>query len=150
MIKLRDELKSVKSNKLNKVKKIAKQVRTELEKHYDWENDKSCFTGKCHNISQDLAIKLKKEGINSYRELGQYAGADESYVPNMKDWKKWEKEEYWEMWEVDGGESMTYAHWWLVVENKWILDITADQFHPDTPDKYRIVITTTNDKHYVW
>lgn len=148
MIKLKEELKSIRNNKLSKIKKIAKKMRHELEKYHDWKNNKSCFSGKCHNISQTLVNELKKEGIYSYRQMGEYAGANESYTPNMSDWKQWEKDEYSEM-RASDGESMTYSHWWVVADNKFILDITADQFHPDSPNDYRIVITTIDDEHYV-
>lgn len=149
MIRLKEQLKSISSNKLSKIKKIAKEMRRELETYHDWKSDKSCFGGKCHSISQQLVNKLKKEGIYAYRQMGEYAGADESYVPNMTDWKEWEREEYLDTWEVEGGAGMVYAHWWVVAENKFIIDITSDQFFPGKEDEHRVIITTINDEHYI-
>ena len=146
MIKLKEELKNINSNKLNKIKKIAEQVRLELETHYDWEADKGCFKNTCSHVSEQLADKLKAEGIYSYSVHGLYYGAPDEYQPDMDDWSGDEVDEYFDS--KGYGEPFGFNHWWVVADNKYILDITCDQFHQDEPDEYRVVITDIGDSDY--
>lgn len=149
MIKLKEELKNISSNKLSRIKKIAKQMRRELEKYHDWKSDKLCFTGKCHNVSQELVDKLKQEGIYAYRVNGLYYGASDEYEPDMSDWTNEERLEYNDATEYgEFNSGYGFNHWWVVAENKWIIDITADQFHPNESEQYRIVITNVGDVNY--
>lgn len=60
------------------------------------------------------------------------------YYPSKK-WFKVNNEPY-----KDG----KWKHWWLEVNNEYIVDITADQFHPEEREKYRVVITDKDDISY--
>lgn len=149
MIKLKEELKKVSNNKLSRIKIIAKQVRNELETHYDWNADKGCFRNTCHDITKDLAEKLKEEGIYAYRTNGLYYGASDEFQPDTSDWEDEDRDEYNNATEDGRFSSMFgFNHWWVVAENKWIIDITADQFHPNEENEYRVVITTIDDSDY--
>lgn len=146
MIKLKEALKNVHSNKLSKIKKIAKELRTKLEHDYDWDGDKGCFGNTCSNVSEELANKLKENGIYAYPVHGFYYGAPEDYEPDMEDWSGDEVEQY-----FDGriyGEPFGFNHWWVVAANKYIIDITVDQFHQSEPEQYRVVITNIGDDDY--
>jgi hypothetical protein len=146
MIKLKEELKNINSNKLNKIKKIAKQMRSELESNYDWEADKGCFKNTCSHLSEELANKLKAEGIYAYPVHGLYYGAPDTYEPDMDDWSGDEVDEYFDS--KSYGEPFGFNHWWVVAGNKYIIDITADQFHIDEPEEYRVVISDIGDSDY--
>lgn len=148
MLNISKELQTINNNKLSKVKTISKKVRSELEETHKWENNKQCFNGKCHDISKHLVEELKKEGIYSYRIMGQYSGADASYMPDMTEWTKFEIEEYYDYVSALDVINPTYAHWWVVAENKFIVDLASDQFFPGKENEHRVVITTLNDKNY--
>jgi hypothetical protein len=146
MINISDDINN--TNKLNKIKKIAKQIRKELETTNKWKNNKSCFYGRCHDISKYLSDELNKNSIYAYRVMGQYSGANELYKPDMSDWTEQEKKDYeFYMTEINGI-NPTYTHWWVVAENEYIIDITCDQFHPGDEENYRIVITSIGDTNY--
>jgi len=146
VIKLKEELKGINNNKLSRIKVVAKQVRSELETHYDWDADKGCFKNTCSTVTDILAKELKKNGIYSYRAHGLYYGAPDDYEPDMDDWTGEEVDEYFDS--KGYGEPFGFNHWWVVADNKWLVDITADQFHPDEPEQYRIVITDVGDDDY--
>lgn len=146
MIKLKETLKNINSNKLSRIKVIAKQLRNELEDSYDWNADRGCFKNTCHYITEDLVEKLIETGIKAYRVNGLYNGASDDYEPDISGW---ENEDIWAYNDaIESGNNFGFNHWWVVADNKWIVDITADQFHPDEQDEYRIVITDINDYDY--
>ena len=146
MIRLKEELKSISNNKLSKIKMIAKEVRNEFENYYDWKNDKKCFGNTCHTIARDLEKKLKEAGIYAYRVNGLYYGADEDFEPDMSDWTNEERWEYNDA--IENGDNFGFNHWWVVADNKFIVDISADQFFPDEEDEYRVIITDLKDSNY--
>lgn len=147
MIKLK-EVRTGSNRKKDLAYNIAVKFRNEMEKKWKWKDDRGCFKGTCHSISEKLANLLNKNGIYAYREHGEYFGANDKYYPDTSDWNDDDKDEYYDTWEVTGGEGMSYFHWWTVVENKWILDITADQFHPGEEKNYRVVMVNKGDKDY--
>ena len=146
MIKLKETLKKIKSNKLSSIKVIAKNIRKELEDFYDWESDKGCFKNTCHMVTDDLVKKLEDNKISAHKVNGLYFGADDNYEPDMSEWDDEDRWNYTDVIEVGG--MFGFNHWWVVADNKWIVDITADQFHPDEQDEYRIIITDINDYDY--
>lgn len=150
MVNITDELKNLKNNKFNKVKSIAKKLRIELELEYDWQNNKSCFSGKCYDISEKLANRLNAVGIYSYKVMGQYMSADASYIPDMTDWDKFEMEEYFDFDNAHDKKyiQQTYTHWWTVTESRFIVDLSSDQFHPLNPEDYRVFITSIGNSTY--
>jgi len=149
MIKLKEELKNFSNNKLSRIKVIAKQVRSELESHYNWEADKGCFKNTCSTVTTELQDKLRESGIYSYMVNGLYLGASDDYEPDMAEWSYEDSQNYYDSTE-DGqfNEAFGFNHWWIVAENRWIIDVTSDQFHPDEPEQYRIVITDVGDDSY--
>lgn len=148
MIKLTDDLLNLNTSKFSKVRLIAKKLRKKLEEQNNWTGNKAVFSGKCYDISKELVEQLNKNGIYAYRQLGEYRGADVSYKPDTDTWAKWEKEEYEQYLNIINCINPGYAHWWVVADNEWIIDITADQFHPDNPDEYRVVISTVENDTY--
>lgn len=112
-------------------KDLRKQVedfRDDIEKQYGWKNDKTCFRGTCQHITTKLVDYLKDKGYEAKR-VGGY------YYPPMK-WFEKHNEPY------EDGE---WKHWWVEVSGKWIVDVTADQFHPGEEDLYRVVIKEKNE-----
>lgn len=146
MIKLKETLKKIKSNKLSRIKVVARKIREELEDFYDWEADKGCFKNTCHMVTDDLVKELENNKIRAYKVNGLYKGASDDYEPDMSGW---EHEDVWAYNDaIEARGNFGFNHWWVVADNKWIVDITADQFHPDEQDEYRIVITDINDYDY--
>lgn len=107
------------------------KFRKKEEKYYDWKYDKTCFKNTCQSISKELTNYLKKLNYNVKRVGGYY------YPPEK--WFKKYNEPY---------EDGKWKHWWVEVNNKYIVDITADQFHPNKEEDYRIVITNKNNSNY--
>jgi hypothetical protein len=146
MIKLKEEIKKIRNNKLSRIKVIAKQIRKELEDYYDWDADKGCFKNTCHMVTDDLVKKLSDNNIISHRVNGLYHGASDEYEPDMSGW---EQEDVWAYNDtIEAGGEFGFNHWWVEADNKWIVDITSDQFHPDEPEEYRVIITDLNDSDY--
>ena len=122
--------------------KIAFDIREKNERYLDWEDDKSSMMGQCLPISKELVQEYKKHNIDARCVIGYYWGASKDYHPNMDMWDHDDFEE-WENREED-----KFAHHWVLVDNKYIVDITVDQFHPDEEDDYRVIITDKNNSNY--
>lgn len=102
-----------------KLKNILIKFRSEQEKELGWNNDKSVFKDNCYSTTFDLAQVLKQNKIICKIIKGNYFLDDGDYE----------------------------GHTWLQVGN-YIVDPTADQFHPGKEDKYRIIITDINNPRY--
>ena len=130
------------NTRIEEIYACAKFVRAGLKKYYVDEavNKHTWSIGRCREASVNLRETLRKIGIDSRTWHGMYYGADDSYASIIA----LEKSEYPEETEDwDGG----WTHWWVIVENI-IVDITADQFHPEKSEDYGIVITNVGDKSY--
>lgn len=126
----------------NLIYKIALEIREKNEKYFDWEDDKSSMEGQCLPISKELVQEYKKYNINARCVIGYYLGASKEYFPNMDMWDHEDFEEY------ENREEDKFAHHWVLVNNKYIVDITVDQFHPNDEDNYRVIITDKNNSNY--
>lgn len=116
--------------------KLASEFRNILEKEYDFEDSTRCFQGLCQNIIKDFVEFLKSKGIsNSKRVEGYYRNVSDEFL-NYTD--EYVDEEDWDN---------TWKHWWVQVDN-YILDVTADQFHPEELHNYRVVVTEKGDSNY--
>jgi len=133
-------------NNLSKIKKISTKLREELETKYNWQNNKKCFTNTCYDITSELVNELRKNGIYAYQANGLYFGATSGYIPDMELWDEHEKESYFNS--INAREPFGFDHWWVVAANKYIVDITNDQFHPDEERNFRVVIREIPDKNY--
>ena len=107
------------------------KFRKDQENYYDWEFDKKCFKNPCQDISRDLVDYLIKLGYKAQRKGGYYNPPEEWFEEESEDYK-------------DG----KWKHWWVLVNNKWIVDVTADQFHPSEEAEYRVIVTKKNDPDY--
>lgn len=105
------------------LKKDVKQFRRTIEKNYNWKRDKRCFQGTCQSVSRQLVEYLRNKGYKVERVGGYY------YPPER--WFKLNNKPY---------EDGKWKHWWAEVSDKWIVDVTADQFHPDEEELYRVVV----------
>ena len=41
-----------------------------------------------------------------------------------------------------------FVHCWSKINNKWIVDITSDQFYSNNKREHEVVVTAINDKRY--
>lgn len=135
---------------INQLEKDVLNFRTEQEKYHEWDEYKSCFSGMCQDVTKELEKYLIDLGYNANRIRGYYSGADSEYYPDMKYWDWEEKEEFIDKWEQNGdsSEGFDFPHWWVVVNKKYIVDVTEDQFHPEQEDDYRVGIYTIPHRNY--
>ena len=125
---------------------LASRFRIKHEKNDEWRENKSCFTGMCTTLSKMLAKHLTKNDFNAVPIFGDYFGAPDEYEPDdmPDDVLAGEENEDWnERIRVNA-----WPHWWVKVDDEWIVDISADQFHRGEEDEYRVVITNINDPDY--
>lgn len=129
-------------NELDRLTKLVWDFRKEEEKYWDWEENKTCFKGTCQDTAPSLAKYLKSNGFNVEVIGGTYTDVSDGFEPNMDNWDEDDIEDYRN--NFDG----TWKHWWVLVNDKWIVDTTSDQFHPEEEDEYRVIITDKNDSRY--
>jgi len=126
---------------LRSIKELAWEFRKEEESFEDWEENKSCFAGTCQDVTKRFVEFLHKNGYPSAKRIsGYYSDYSDDYEPNMSNWDSDDIED-WETGNFDA------KHWWVEIGDN-IVDITADQFHPNEEDEYRVVITNKNDPAY--
>lgn len=114
-----------------KIREEAKTFRKRWEKKLDWSQDKQCFRNKCQFITKKLVDWFEKRGYDAERIGGYY------YPP-----------EYWFDIKNEPIEDGKWKHWWVLVEDEYIVDVTAEQFHPRERDLYKVVVTNMNDISY--
>lgn len=103
----------------------------------DFMEEECSTTHMCKIESEGLYHFLKDNGVNEIKLYhGLYHGASEYYEEPYVD-----GEDYSEP--VDG-----YNHWWVVVDGKYNVDVTADQFHPEDPDQFAVVVTKVGNTDY--
>jgi len=120
--------------------KLTTNFREELEQLLGWKTNKQVFNGQCFCFVQELLKYFKDEGIKNARAVrGTYKDVDKGFIPSDLDvsLKNFDAS-------VSG-----WVHWWVVVDNKWIVDITADQFHPGKEKDYRVIVTSVTDPNYI-
>jgi len=110
---------------------IVSQVRADAER--EWVTKECDSEGSCIICSAMLADKLREAGFTARDVHGAYM------APNR-------------LWFNDNNVSRHNFHgahhWFVIVDDFYIVDITADQFHRGE-DGYEIVISDVNDfKHY--
>jgi len=124
---------------------LVRVFREKMEAEWDWENDKLCFSGQCSSVTRELVEHLKQNGIDAMRVNGEYMEPSEDYEPDMSGWDQEDIDQYEE--DKEYGDIPPANHWWVEAQGK-IIDLTAEQFHPDEEDDYRIVIVDTSDSGY--
>lgn len=108
----------------------------------------------CGRVSTALSKHLSKIGISNEVIWGMYKDASLEYVPNTTEWidndEDFDEDEFWNEYETtkENGKSLNYAHIWVETKDGYIVDLTADQFHPDEKDKYYIIYTKDRS-HYL-
>lgn len=113
-----------------------------MEKEYNIKN----FESYCGEISEKLAKFLNKNNILCEVMWGQYCNASLSYIPNIDPMlhdEEFDEDQFWiDYYEAqDNNQPLCYAHFWVETKDGYIIDITADQFHPDNKEKYKIIYT---------
>ena len=107
---------------------FALEFRKKLEAYHD--GDLAGIDGTCQSEAEQLAKFLKTKGFAAEKVGG--------YYKNLGD--DWES--------PDGKPATKWKHWWVLVDNKTIVDVTADQFHPSERQAYRVVITNKQNRDY--
>jgi hypothetical protein len=156
-IRMRDIIKQVLHEEHKDIKQqlqtIAEQFRAKIEKRYKWNENRRCFLNRCGNISKQLEKHLINLGFNAKADFGEYCCANMQFVPDMSTWEQWDIDGYYNMRGADEDEEgneifdtqVCYAHWWVLVNDKYIVDVTPDQFHPGEEEKFRIRIELVNE-----
>lgn len=128
-------------NPVKTIEELAWEFRKHEEDENEWRDDKSCFKGTCQDITKRFVDFLHTNGYPQAKRVGgYYKDYSGDYSPDMSDWDSDDIED-WENGKLDP------KHWWVVIGDD-IIDITADQFHPNDEDNYRVVITNKNDPAY--
>ncbi len=129
------------TNNQQKLKELLEEFRKEIESEYDWNDDKTAFRGMCQYITKNLVDYSSKNNYQSDRIRGYYKGADPDYEPDMSDWDLDDRTKFSTKWDRNGqsAEGLPFPHWWVEID-KFIIDVTEDQFHPDEENEYRIGI----------
>ena len=127
------------SAEYKKLRRILVNLRFELEDEYGWEYNKRVFTGKCHDISEIVTKLLNKNGFNAEMEYGMVSRTNPSYRQRFTSRVKPKSGEW----------AGPTSHWWVTVNDKYIVDLTQDQFHPEKEDSFRIILTDIKNKYYI-
>lgn len=104
------------------------------------------FNGDCCYYSRKFLKALKKEGFNAVVCYGYYLNISPFYFP--ADIRNQMEPEDWEIYE-EIGFFPNWRHFWVMVDGKWFVDLTVDQFHPDDPLMYRLVIAPVGHPDYL-
>lgn len=130
---------------LQKLEADSLKFREKMELEYDWADQMDCFKGQCNNVADEFNDYLTELGYKSEVVAGYYTDVSDDYVPNHWDddvnnniYKYFNKY----------GRMPKLTHVFNIVNDKYIVDITADQFHPSQENDYRVVITSKKDKRY--
>jgi len=131
------------TNIAEKLKTIAQAVRQQLHTYY--ENEPFWTIGLCWSASQLLEKAIQDAGYPAKRYGGYYNDCEDGYIDNII-------ERFGGLDEDNGDFDIEtwdhrWKHWWVVC-NEFIIDITADQFHPSDPEPYQIVVTNFSDTDY--
>ena len=102
--------------------------RKNEELYWDWISDKTCFKGLCQDVTRNLVEYLEKLGYQAKRVSGYYNAPDIFFEKYFLD--------------IDNGQ---WKHFWVIVNNTILVDTTADQFHPDEENDYRIICDFKNE-----
>jgi len=78
---------------------------------------------------------------------GYYLNVSPFFIPIDNRDYEWDDDD-WEFYN-ELGFFPNWGHFWLLVDGKWIVDVTADQFHPDEPLMYRVVIAPIGHPDYL-
>jgi len=118
---------------IGRIELVARGLR-QSEATY-WDNEPFWSLGKCSSISEKLAVTLTARDLPAKRVGGYYIKCEDTYpalvekhspsgLPQDFDFNTWDN---------------TWKHWWVECYG-FVVDITADQFHPTHPHLYEIVI----------
>jgi hypothetical protein len=102
------------------------------------------FSGLCNAASRKLAEQYRAAGFEATTRLISYQLQDFAY------WDQHGRAFYGSDEEFEDAEAFEFGedHEVVVVDDSIIVDVTADQFHPTNPDKYRVVITEVGKYPY--
>lgn len=119
--------------------RIAEDVRLRFEAEHGDGSGMPDFDRMCRPMSHELCAGLVAAGFPARTVPGQYVGMSEDYAPDTSDWDPEDAEAY--------AEDPSISHWWVRLGDD-IIDICADQFHPEDRTGRRIVFTEATDQDY--
>lgn len=122
------------------IRLIAASLRDKFADYYFDEDEQARLwsVGCCFEASRDLVVAFDAAGLSAKAVRGYYLEVEDGYldlvVPTFP-------EDFPEA--FDG----KWTHWWVEVGG-FIVDITADQFHPSCPEDYRVVVEPIGCSRY--
>jgi hypothetical protein len=105
--------------------------------YIDDESKHPDYTGQCQDITKHVEKYFKDAGYNAERTAGYYIGAGDDYYPDMDEWDEWDINKFERDVERKGIDRIKFTHWWVEIDNKYIVDITESQFHPNEQKHFR-------------
>lgn len=127
MITLKEILKESKKSE-SQIETIALKFRKNWERKWNWKEDKRCFKNRCQFLVDKLVEFFEENGFEAKKQAGYYKN-----IP--LEWFKINNEDI---------EDRKWKHWWVIVEDEYIVDVTADQFHPNEEKMYRTEVYRKN------
>ncbi|MEO6304815.1 MAG: hypothetical protein ABIP51_16765 [Bacteroidia bacterium] len=134
----------------NLLQKQVMAFREGMEENNDWSSDKECFKGTCQDETKYLEKYLKEIGYNAIRTRGYYSGAGDDFWPNASEWDERDCNIFRKQHSNnnDSSNGLKFPHWWVEIDNKIIIDVTEDQFHPGDENNYRVGIYKKPNSDY--
>lgn len=109
----------------------ALSVRLKFETDSGWPAYHSALNNKCGQMSDALTAALSAIGLEAVAVRGTYFGFDPCYQPDFSDWDAEAVESH--------DSANGYSHCWVECCGQ-VIDICADQFHPEDRARFRVVI----------
>ena len=132
-----------------KLENELESFRKQMEDENEWTESKNCFMGTCQDVTRRLETYLKSLGYNAYRVQGYYKNAADDFYPDTSEWDYNDSEIFTKQYNRNGDSShgLKFPHWWIELD-KYIIDLTEDQFHPGEEDEYRIGLYKKPNTNY--
>lgn len=119
-----------------RIRQIATRFRDEMEKEIP-PTRFNTYAGKCDQYSMQLVKYLRRYKIAARFVMGEYE------VTNIRDIRRIHPSLDW-----DNQYSLLDGHAWVVANNYFIVDVTADQFHPRNPIEHRVMVIDPSEEEY--
>lgn len=122
------------SDSVHRIFVIARTTRRTLDHFFHLDNQPEVIHTYDRDIAFQLYEELLKNGFQSSCVCGYYLDCD----PDIFEYT-----------EAQSDDPTARKHWWVVVDNQTIVDITADQFYRSyRREDYDVVITDITNKRY--
>ncbi len=135
---------------LNILQNQLEKFRKDQEEIFDQNDYKDCFKGSCQDVTDDLENYLIDLGYDNVKRVrGYYKNASPEFEPNMENQDQEDKEKFnkQQSYNGDSSEGLKFPHQQIELD-KYIIDLTEDQFHPGEENEYKIGLYKKPNEYY--